>query len=133
MPTDTAGSVPAGAAAGGEFPDLPGIDTVVGLRQMMNKAHLYERVLRDFHQRFRDEASAIRAALAAGDTETAQRRAHNTKGLAGSIGAGDLQGAALALETAIRDAAEDLPERLEAFAARLQTVIDGIAAGYRLG
>lgn len=114
------------------LPPLPGIDTVEGLRRMMNKTSLYEHVLREFHQRFRNEAAQIRAALATGDVESAGRRAHSAKGLAGSVGAGELQAAAHELETGIKSGSTDLATRLERFEGALHTVIDGIAAGYRL-
>jgi HPt (histidine-containing phosphotransfer) domain-containing protein len=120
----------AAASGAGELPALPGIDTVAGLRRMLNKTALYERVLREFHQRCRDEALHLRAALAAGDLESAGRRAHSAKGLAGSIGAGELQAAAGDLEMAIRHGSDDLEARLERFAQALQSVIAGIAAGY---
>lgn len=129
--TDPLSGKPA-AAGTGELPALPGIDKVEGLRRMMNKTALYERVLRQFHQRFRDEARHIRAALAAGDLESAARRAHGAKGLAGSIGAGELQAAAGDLETAIRHGSDYLAARLDRFADTLQVVIAGIAAAYEL-
>lgn len=111
------------------LPPLPGIDTAEGLRRMMNKTRLYERVLRDFQQRFSDEAARIRADLQAGDRESARRRAHSTKGLAGSIGAAALQEASLALEKAIAEEEKEVEPLIAAFAAELATVIDGIAAG----
>ncbi len=112
------------------FPELPGIDIENGLRRMMNKRSLYERVLRDFHKRFAGEAALIRAALAANDIETAQRHAHSTKGLAGSIGAGELQSAALALEEAIRNEGAYPESALSRYEAELKTVIDGIGATF---
>ncbi len=114
------------------MPNLPGIDSEDGLRRMMHKATLYERVLRDFHTRFRDEAKAIRQMLDKGELTTAQRRAHSTKGLAGTIGAKGLQAAALALENALRLGADDTEQRLSDFTQQLQIVIDGIANGFQL-
>ena len=129
-PLPASGPAAAAATPGDGFPDLPGIDTAEGLRRMMNKSRLYERVLRDFHQRFRDEADHIRTALAAGDRDEARRRAHSTKGLAGSIGAVALQAAALRLEAAIADATDDQAAALAAYADELQRVIAGIARGF---
>ena len=114
------------------MPNLPGIDSEDGLRRMMHKATLYERVLRDFHTRFRDEAKAIRQMLDKGELTTAQRRAHSTKGLAGTIGAKGLQAAALALENALRLGTDDTEQRLSDFTQQLQIVIDGIADGFQL-
>jgi PAS domain S-box-containing protein len=111
------------------LPALPGIDTVEGLRRMMNKANLYIRVLRDFRTRFAGEADLIRAALAAGDNATAERHAHSTKGLAGSIGAQELREAALQLEQSIRAGGGHPTAALDAYEAALTTVIEGIANG----
>jgi len=116
------------AANAASFPELPGIDAGEGLRRMMNKTHLYERVLQDFHQRFSGETEHIRKALADGDREAAQRRAHSTKGLAGSIGAARLQASALALEKAIASGTGEVDALLADYDAALRQVIDGILA-----
>ena len=114
------------------LPDLPGIDKADGLRRMMNKPSLYEKVLRDFHARFIDEATAISTAVSAGDFRTAERRAHSTKGLAGTIGASGLQNAAKALEQALKDN-QAAPESIFAqFADELSIVIGGIARGFNI-
>ena len=109
-----------------ELPDLPGIDTREGMRRVMQKAALYERILRDFHSRFSDEANVIRQALASGDMATAERKAHNIKGLAGTIGANHLQDCAKALENALRGTT-GFEGELSAFATALQEVIEGLA------
>jgi HPt (histidine-containing phosphotransfer) domain-containing protein len=112
------------------LPDLPGIDKADGLKRMMNKPALYEKVLRDFHARFMNEPKHIRAALAAGDFPSAERRAHSTKGLAGTIGALDLQNAAKELEKTLHNG-EMPPDRVFAqFENELRTVIAGIARGF---
>ena len=115
------------------LPELPGIDKQDGLRRMMNKAPLYERILRDFHERFRDEATLVRAAIAAGDYATAERRIHSTKGLAGSIGAIGLQDAARMLEGALRENTASDAAAIDLFENELRTVIDGIAQGFAIG
>ena len=120
-------------AAGCELPELPGIDKAEGLRRMMNKPKLYEKVLRDFHSRFLGETEAIRAAIDSGDLATAERRAHSSKGLAGTIGASALQQAAKALETALRERDAGLEAFFARFADELRQVIDGIARGFGIG
>jgi HPt (histidine-containing phosphotransfer) domain-containing protein len=112
------------------LPDLPGIDKADGLRRMMNKPELYERILRDVHTRTIDVPKAIRAALAQGDFTTAERQAHTTKGLAGTIGALDLQSAAAALEKELHGSAMPSPDVFAQFEQALRTVIEGIAAGF---
>lgn len=116
-----------------ELPDLPGINTADGLRRMMNKASLYEKILRDFHARFIDEAQAIRAAITSGELVAAERQAHSAKGLAGTIGAPGLQEAARALETALRDGDADPELFLAHFERELQLVLDSIAKGFGIG
>lgn len=71
------------------------------MRLMGNRA-LYLRVLARFRSDYRDSATAIRAALDAGDAGLAQRLAHTLKGAAGMIEALALHNAALALENALR-------------------------------
>ena len=114
------------------FPDLPGIDKAEGLKRMMNKATLYEKVLRDFYARFKDEPTLIRTALATGDFSTAERRAHSTKGLAGTIGALGLQNAAKVLEDALH--AGEMPSEsiFGQFEGELGIVIESIARGFAI-
>ena len=115
-----------------ELPDLPGIDKAEGLRRMMNKPRLYEKVLRDFHARFIDEPQIIRAAIDSGDLATAERRAHSTKGLAGTIGAPGLQDAAKALETGLREGDMALESLFTTFESELRQVIHSIASGFAI-
>ena len=123
-------SAPMSSADG--LPDLPGIDKADGLRRMMNKPALYEKVLRDFHARFMAEPEVIHAAMLAGDYATAERRAHSTKGLAGTIGALGLQNASKELELALRQG-EPLPDGIfQRFESELNAVIASIAHGFRI-
>jgi two-component system sensor histidine kinase/response regulator len=93
---------PAGAAEQrAELPDLPGIDTALGLGYVLGKKDFYRRLL----QRFRDEhaqdfVEKFRAARTANDWSTAVRLAHTLKGLAQSIGASELNWVAGRLELA---------------------------------
>jgi CheY-like chemotaxis protein/HPt (histidine-containing phosphotransfer) domain-containing protein len=114
-----------------ELPDIPGLDMAEGLRLMMNKPKLYERVLREFHQRFVGEAARIREALSS-QPEQAVRMAHSVKGLAGSIGARRLQAQALALESAIKSNDPALAEHLATFESELGIVTAGIASAFKL-
>ena len=114
------------------LPDLPGINKADGLRRMLNKPKLYEKVLRDFHARFINEAAQIKAGIAAGDLATSRRRAHTTKGLAGTIGADDLQAAALALEQALTQEQPDAA-LVERFASELARILTSIGNGFGIG
>jgi HPt (histidine-containing phosphotransfer) domain-containing protein len=113
-----------------ELPELPGIDKAEGLRRMMNKPRLYEKVLRDFYVRFRNEAQTLRASIDSGDLVTAERQAHSAKGLAGTIGATDLQNIARMLETALRDGDPSLEDYFSGFEQEVGIVLTGIAQGF---
>ncbi len=114
------------------LPPLPGIDKVAGLKRMMNKAKLYEKILRDFHLRFANQSALIRSALNTGDINTAERQAHSTKGLAGSIGALDLQTAAKDLEEAIKSNQGFPQATFDRYERELARVIDSIRSGFNL-
>lgn len=118
--------------SGDGLPDLPGIDKADGLKRMLNKPALYEKILRDFHARLINAPQVIRASLASGDFASAERHAHSAKGLAGTIGALDLQTAATALEKTLRDGEMPSDPVFDQFEQALQTVIDGIAVGFRI-
>jgi HPt (histidine-containing phosphotransfer) domain-containing protein len=115
------------------LPDLPGIDTADGLRRMLNKPALYEKILRDFHARLIDAPQVIRTMLAGGDFASAERQAHSAKGLAGTIGALDLQNAAMALEKVLHNGEMPSETVFARFDQELRTVIDGIAVGFDIG
>ena len=116
--------------SGDGLPDLPGIDKADGLRRMMNKPALYEKILRDFHDRLIDAPQLIRATLASGDFASAERQAHSAKGLAGTIGARDLQNAAKDLEQVLHDGQTPSAAVFTQFEQDLRRVIEGIAVGF---
>ncbi|SDH99280.1 PAS domain S-box protein [Propionivibrio dicarboxylicus] len=83
------------------LPELPGIETTVGLGYLLGKKEFYLRLL----QKFRDEHVLVflekfRWARSTNDWITATRLAHTLKGLAQSIGARDLGDVAAQLERA---------------------------------
>lgn len=77
--------------------DTSVLDPDIALQRMGGDRDLYERMLSRFQARESDAATRLRAALTQGDTKTAYRVVHNVKGLAGSIGAGDVAQASEAL------------------------------------
>ena len=83
------------------IPELEGIDTEVGLRRVGGNTKLYHKILNKFCISQAAVISRIQIAFAAGDNKTAEREAHTLKGLAGNIGAEDLQQAALTVEQQI--------------------------------
>jgi len=91
--------------AAGELPQgIHGLDTTLGLSRMAGKKPLYLAMLRRYASGQGQAGQQIRDALAAGDSETAQRVAHTLKGVSGNVGATAIQELAGALEQALRDA-----------------------------
>lgn len=105
---------------------LRGINTAVGLEFMSNKPSLYERVLKDFHARFKHAPSHLRDALARGDYVQARRQVHALKSLAGSIGAVELHATAVDLESALAESNPPTSGVLEALEEALAEVLNGL-------
>ena len=82
---------------------LEGLDTALGLSRVMGNQTLYLNLLRKFASGQHDAAHQIRQALQANDRPLAERLAHTLKGVAGNIGASELQSQAATLEQAIRE------------------------------
>jgi CheY-like chemotaxis protein len=108
---------------------LPGLDLTDGLRRLGGNHKLYTQILRKFHAGYARTDRDIQRLMVDGKDEEALRMAHTLKGLAGNIGAAELQTAAAALEACMKghepDAFEPLLNRLTA---ELDTVIRGLAA-----
>ena len=82
--------------------DIPGLDTVAGLKRVRGKRPLYLDLLRKFASGQKDAVAQIRAAQTGGDVSTAERIAHTLKGIAGNLGAAGLQTLAAEAEAAIK-------------------------------
>ncbi len=121
------------AHEGACMPYLPGIDSVDGLRRMLNRTAFYEKVLRSFQARFSGEGERIRANLAERATEEARRRVHSVKGIAGTIGAMELAARALALEQAIAADGPELQSCVLGLEEELRVVVGGIERAFGLG
>ena len=92
----------AGLAADDPLAAVPGLDAADGLRRVLGKREAYVGLLRTFASGQAGAPGAIRAALAEGRKADAERVAHTLKGVAGSIGARELQAEAAAVEAALR-------------------------------
>jgi signal transduction histidine kinase/HPt (histidine-containing phosphotransfer) domain-containing protein len=125
-------ATPGADAAGAEpaLPPLPGIDVAYGLAISMSDAQLYKSLLLLFGESERDFADKFHSAWQAGDRALAERQAHSLKGAAGSIGARDVQAAALALERACHQGLDEarIQPLLEPTLQALQVVLGGLAA-----
>ena len=117
-----------GAEASVFSADIPGLDVADGLKRVVGKRPLYLSILGKFVSGQKHVASDIVAALDAGDRALAERLAHTSRGVAGNIGAGSIQKAAQALETAIR---ENMPRAhidglVDALRAPLAALVDSL-------
>src|SRR6185369_5650514 len=124
------GAVSASAVSEGELPEgIEGLDTTLGLGRMMGKKSLYLAMLRRYLAGQRSVALEMRQALAAGDRSTAERLAHTTKAVSGTIGATRVQDLAATLEAAIRgNRGESVIEQLlDEFEAPLDKLLDALA------
>ena len=84
---------------------MSGYDYEAALRTVQGRTQSLRRLLVDYASRRADDVRAIRAALAAGDTERALLLTHTLKGAAGVLGATGVQAAAARVEAALRGSA----------------------------
>jgi two-component system sensor histidine kinase/response regulator len=86
----------------GAPPSIAGLDARTGLVRVGGNEKLYRKLLGQFVQEQGSAIEQITGALNAGDAALAERLAHTLKGVAGNLGATEVQTAAAALEGAIR-------------------------------
>jgi two-component system sensor histidine kinase/response regulator len=103
----------------GDLPDIPGLDTNLGLKRVMGKKAFYLDMLKKYIDNQGQAPVQIRQSLDADDYGTAERQAHTAKGVSGNIGATELQGMAAALEKAIKEKSprDEIGALLETFGA----------------
>ncbi|MBF0125265.1 MAG: Hpt domain-containing protein, partial [Magnetococcales bacterium] len=107
---------------------LPGTDLVVGLRHVGGNQRLYVKLLKEFHQDYRDVMTVMRAAERQGDTGQLLRMAHTLKGVAGSLGATELHLVVRDYEAALKQGLAATEETwLPRLEAALTLVMQGIA------
>ena len=109
------------------LPELAGIDTEAGLAISQNDPRLYRKLLRRFRDSQGDFGARFAAARIDSDPEAATRCAHTLKGVAGNIGARDVEAAAQALESACQ--AGEASERLDALLAETLACLEPVIAG----
>jgi len=117
----------AGGAEAEELPGIDGIDTGAGIRRVMGNRKLYLDLLKRFVEGQRDAPERILGSLATGDRKTAERMAHTLKGVAGNIGAAEVQGIAEELEHAT--GAGMAGTALDGIIDRLALALNGPSAG----
>ncbi|MEP5764177.1 MAG: PAS-domain containing protein [Halieaceae bacterium] len=103
------------------MPALKGVDTRAGLGTCAGNLTLYRKLLLKFVDANTGFEQEFRKAQSSEDEGAATRCAHTLKGVAASIGAGEVRVAASELELACRDA-----DALEVIDARLQAVLKSL-------
>lgn len=106
---------------------LPGIDVATGLGYVAGELSVYSSLLLRFRNDYARADRQIDDLLSRGDITGAERFAHSLKGLAGQIGARELQVTAAALHAAIKDGVADLTGPTRAVSSSLAQVIEGLA------
>jgi len=110
--------------------NLPGVDLANGLRRVLGRTELYQRLLLKFAAGQKDFTERLRQALHQGEEETAERLTHSLKGLAGNLGAVDLQTQVALLESALKDVlvGDELNGLIEAVAQSVRALVQAIEA-----
>jgi len=115
-----------------EIPNIEGLDTKDGLTRVGGNQKLYLKLLRQFVDQQASAPQLIAEALASKDFPTAERSAHTVKGVAGNLGAREIQQVAGTLEKSInsKDATNVLDDKLHklesvlsSFIGRLKTAL----------
>ena len=84
------------------FPSIAGVDVNAGLKRVAGNRQLYSNLLQRFVDGQQSCVRDIREALNKGDSSLAEMRAHTLRGIAGNLGAGDVQAIAGELEGQLR-------------------------------
>ena len=121
---------PASGRTGHLLPPIAGLDANAGQARVGGNQDLYLKLLRQFIAEQADVVSRIRDAFAGGDRALAERLAHTTKGVAGNIGAVEVQAAAGAVEKSVREGAGG--PQLDAHIRTLDATLAPLVAALRL-
>jgi two-component system sensor histidine kinase/response regulator len=107
--------------------NIEGLNADAGLRRALGKQTVYQSMLSKFAENQKQIPAQLETALATKDLELAERLAHTLKGLAGNIGAEQLQQDAAAIEEAIHahriPIATQLQPLLQTMSHRLQNLV----------
>ncbi|MCC7277490.1 MAG: response regulator [Chromatiaceae bacterium] len=112
------------------FPLIAGIDNLRAARHFDGDPDFFLILLGRFATDAADEVARIEANLEGDQAEAAAAALHKLKGLAGNLGATELETAARQLEAALRggDGGDDLPGLRETFRDRAQRLLAAIGA-----
>ena len=109
---------------------VDGLDVSVGLRSLLGNASQYVHLLSQFVEGHGNDAVLLAKQMDSGDLDAVRQTAHALKGVAGILGAINVQQSALDMEKAVRRrrGAEKLQEYLEILTRDLAELFDGLRA-----
>ncbi|MDQ1331925.1 MAG: two-component system, sensor histidine kinase and response regulator, partial [Thermodesulfobacteriota bacterium] len=115
-----------------DLPEIPGLDTNIGMKRVMGKKAFYVDMLKKYIDNQGQAPAQIRQSIDADDYGTAERLAHTAKGVSGNIGASQLQELAATLEKSIRDRLprEEIGTTLETFGAEHGKLLAGLREAF---
>ena len=118
--------------SGGENPAFNVADA---MGRLMNNKNLYKKLLDKFLAGYADYDKQLDDAIAAADFENGVHLAHTMKGLAGNLGAEDLQAASLEVETLCKAgvSSPELAPAMEKFRAELTRALEAVQNGVDMG
>ncbi|MBF0573597.1 MAG: response regulator [Desulfamplus sp.] len=118
-------NLPNQAATEIKIPKLDGIDTELGLSRVSGNKKLYINLLKKFHRDNQNVTQELLKAVEQNNQELAVRLAHTVKGVAGTIGAQDLQAVAGILEANLKsDINEDHTQLITKLDASISQIIN---------
>ena len=109
-------------------PEMNGIDSTIALLRIGGDLKLYQKLLTDFVTSQQHFVHQFNAARTSDDHEQCVLLAHTLKGLAGTIGAFDLQSLTAKLEDACRAKPQEVSETFVLVTTRLNLVIATLSA-----
>ena len=105
---------------------LPGIDVAAGLMLLRGKKAFFKKLLLNFYEDYREAAEKMRNWVIQENYAQMERFAHTVKGIAGTIGAGELRAASNDLEIAARESSEQTEQLVDVFIQKLTVVMSSI-------
>ena len=114
----------------GQLPEaIEGINLKEGLMRVGGNEKLYRNILIKLRDDYAKADEEIRTLLQSEKADEAERLAHSIKGVAGNVGAGNLQEAGAALESAIKQGeVETYDEKISSFGKVLKDTIKALGA-----
>lgn len=114
-----------------QIPEIKGIDTGAGLKRVADNRKLYRSLLNKFTRDFADSYRELNRLAAIEDWEAAQHLAHTVKGVAGNLGAKNIEKSAADLEMAFKNRNLTLlTEKIEIFEKNLTFTVSSINAAF---